>query len=185
VPAQQWADEAGGSEEAGRVMAPRKMSSRGPQDSLSSIAAKAAGLPAPEGNQPGGDSGECAGYHRGRRAGHVFTGVARELGRTTCRRAPCPAWGPGGPQALACPGGFTQGMRPPGTPRTQGRRHGIGSRATRAATREGQGVVFAVSSPAEGGAPCPTGPTGGKAPPGITLCWADLWESLRAHEPYP
>jgi hypothetical protein len=31
--------------------------------------------------------GQCAGHHRGLRAGHVFTGVARERGRTTCLRA--------------------------------------------------------------------------------------------------
>ena len=35
MPAQQWAYEAGGSEEAGRVMEPRNMYSRGPQDSRS------------------------------------------------------------------------------------------------------------------------------------------------------
>jgi hypothetical protein len=38
-------------------------------------------LQAPEGNNPVCDRGECAGHHRGLRAGHVFRGVARELGR--------------------------------------------------------------------------------------------------------
>jgi len=28
--------------------------------------------------------GKCAGHHRGLRAGHVFTGVARELERANC-----------------------------------------------------------------------------------------------------
>ena len=28
--------------------------------------------------------GECAGHHRGLRPGHVFMGVARELGRANC-----------------------------------------------------------------------------------------------------
>jgi hypothetical protein len=101
VPAQQWAYEAGVSEEAGRVMEPRKMESRGQQDSLRGIATKADGWHAPEGNKPVCDSGECPGHHRGLRAGHVFTGVARELGRTTCLRASIPDWGPGRPQALA------------------------------------------------------------------------------------
>jgi hypothetical protein len=32
---------------------------------------------------------------------------------------------------------------------------------------------------------CSEGPTGGKAKPGITLFWKDLWEILRDHQPYP
>jgi hypothetical protein len=81
VPAQQWEYEAGVSEEVGRVIEPRNMYSRGQKDSLSGIEVKADGLQAPEGNNPVCDRGECAGHHRGLRAGHVFTGVARELGR--------------------------------------------------------------------------------------------------------
>jgi hypothetical protein len=153
VPTQQWAYEAGGSEEAGRVSEPRNMYSCGQQDSRSGIEVKADGLQAPEGNNPGCDRGECAGYHRGLRAGHVFRGVARERGRTTCLRAPFPAWGTGCPQALAWPGGFTQAMSPKGTPRTQRSRRGIGKRATSEATRDGQGVVFAAHSTGEGGEP--------------------------------
>jgi hypothetical protein len=53
VPAQQWTYEAGGSEEAGRVLEPRNRESRGPQDSRSGIAAQADGLQAPEGSSPG------------------------------------------------------------------------------------------------------------------------------------
>ena len=53
MPAQQWADEAGVSEEAGRVMEPRNRESRGQQESRSGIAAKADGLHAPEGSSPG------------------------------------------------------------------------------------------------------------------------------------
>jgi len=33
----------------------------------------------------------------------------------------------------------------------------------------------------EGGEPTSQGPTGGKATPGITVFWKDLWERLRAH----
>ena len=101
MPAQQWAYEAGGSEEAGRVIEPRNMESRGPQDRLRGIETKADGLHAPEGNNPVCDSGECPGHHRGLRAGHVFRGVARERGRTTCLRVDIPDWGTGRPQALA------------------------------------------------------------------------------------
>ena len=53
MPTQQWAYEAGGSEEAGRVMEPRNMYSRGQKDSLSGIEVKADGLQAPEGSSPG------------------------------------------------------------------------------------------------------------------------------------
>ena len=84
MPAQQWAYEAGVSEEVGRVMEPRKMESRGQKESLSGIEVKADGLQAPEGNNPVCDRGECAGHHRGLRAGHVSTGGTRELGRATC-----------------------------------------------------------------------------------------------------
>jgi len=37
----------------------------------------------------------------------------------------------------------------------------------------------------EGGEPTSQGPTAGKATPGITLFWKDLWERLRAHQPSP
>jgi len=37
-------------------------------------------------------------------------------------------------------------------------------------------AVLAEHSTEEGGEPRPTGPTGGKATPGITLCWTDRRE---------
>jgi hypothetical protein len=37
-----------------------------------------------EGRSPGCDSGELSGHHRGLRPGHVFIGVAREMGRSEC-----------------------------------------------------------------------------------------------------
>ncbi len=37
-----------------------------------------------EGRNPGRDSGELSGYHRSLRPGHVFIGVAREVGRSGC-----------------------------------------------------------------------------------------------------
>jgi len=101
VPAQQWEYEAGVSEEAGRVIAPRNRYSGGQKESLRGREAKADGVHAPEGNNPGCDTGECAGYPRGLRAGHVCRGGARERGRTTCLRATGPEWGTGRPQALA------------------------------------------------------------------------------------
>ena len=53
VPTQQWEYKAGVSEEAGRVIEPRNMYSRGQQDNLSGIEGKADGLQAPEGSSPG------------------------------------------------------------------------------------------------------------------------------------
>ena len=81
MPAQPWEDEAGVSEEVGRVIEPRKVVSRGQKESRSEVEAKADGVQAPEGNNPVCDTGECAGHHRGLRAGHVFRGVTRERGR--------------------------------------------------------------------------------------------------------
>ena len=53
MPAQQWAYEAGVSEDAGRVIEPRNVYSRGQQDiSQGSTEGKADGLHAPEGNSP-------------------------------------------------------------------------------------------------------------------------------------
>ena len=53
MPAQQWAYEAGESEEAGRVMEPRNVESRGQEDiPQGSTEGKADGVHAPEGNSP-------------------------------------------------------------------------------------------------------------------------------------
>jgi hypothetical protein len=53
VPAQQWAYEAGGSEDAGRVIEPRNVYSRGQEDIPQKFEGKADGLQAPEGSNPG------------------------------------------------------------------------------------------------------------------------------------
>src|SRR5437773_8863226 len=66
--------------------------------------------------QSWGRDGTCAGHPRGLRAGHGFTGGARERGRTLCLRAPRPDGGTGRPQALACPGSFTPATSPMRTP---------------------------------------------------------------------
>jgi hypothetical protein len=69
-----------------------------------------------------------------------------------------------------------------------------GSRGRTARPREGLLAVFADHSPdgrepavpgREGGEPMSQGPTGGKAKPGITFFWKDLWEILQDHQPYP
>ena len=56
MPAQQWEYEAGVSEDAGRVIEPRNVYSRGQQDNPQGGAEeKADGLQAPEGSSPGCD----------------------------------------------------------------------------------------------------------------------------------
>ncbi len=45
---------------------------------------KADSLYALEGSSPECAMGEYSGHHRGLRAGHVFTGIARELERANC-----------------------------------------------------------------------------------------------------
>ena len=66
MPAQQWAYEAGVSEEAGRVMEPRKVESRGQKDiAQGGTERKADGVQAPEGSSPA-----CA-----RASGQDTTGV--------------------------------------------------------------------------------------------------------------
>jgi hypothetical protein len=110
--------------------------------------------------------GECAGHHRGLRAGHVFTGGTRELGRAICLLADMPGVGdrvtkgPGAVWALRLdsePCGDTTNARS-----TQG----IGERATSEGPREGQVAVVASHSTAEGGEVRPKRPTGGKATSG-------------------
>ena len=74
---------------------------------------------------------------------------------------------------------------------TQNRRSRSGYRGTRAKSegpRDGQMAVLAEHSTdgqvsdREGGEPRPTGPTEGKATPGITFCWKERWEILRGHK---
>ena len=66
MPAQQWAYEAGVSEDAGRVMEPRKVESRGQEDiPQGRFEGKADGVQAPEGRSPG----------RGRARAQDTTGV--------------------------------------------------------------------------------------------------------------
>ena len=77
--------EAGWSEGAGRVIEPRNsvVVVIG-ITSLRSQRRKADGLFMLEGSSSGSDMAMSLGHHRGLRAGHVFTGVTRELGRAVC-----------------------------------------------------------------------------------------------------
>ena len=77
--------EAGRSEGAGRVIEPRNSAVVVIGiTALGSQMGKADGLTIPEGGSLGGVMAMCSGHHRGLRAGHVLTGVTRELGRACC-----------------------------------------------------------------------------------------------------
>jgi hypothetical protein len=129
--------------------------------------------------------GKWTGLHRGlRRAGQGVTGGTRALGRapgllvnTTGRRG-----GPGDQEPWrwqAAP----RGQRTAGRDTKGGSRQGIGERATRAATREGQRAVVAEHSTGEGGEVRPKRPTRGKARPGRARDWEERREGLRACQP--
>jgi hypothetical protein len=101
---QQWEYEAGGNEEAGRVMEPRHLESCGPQDSPQAVARESRRCAVAGRQQFWMRQGECSGHHRGLRAGHASKGVTRERGRANgflvenqakeCRpsRERLPAW---------------------------------------------------------------------------------------------
>ena len=112
VPPRQGPYGAGWSEQAGRVLEPRNGESGGRRKKSRRCAR--AGRQASWVRE-----GESAGPHRGRRAGQVCRGVTRERGRALGRRVPGPAWGTGGPQALAGTGRFEQVTSPSGPPRTR------------------------------------------------------------------
>jgi hypothetical protein len=78
---QQWEYEAGWNEDVGRGMEPRNMYSRGPQDTPQAVARESRRCPVAGRQQSWTRQGECAGHHRGLRAGHACRGVTRELGR--------------------------------------------------------------------------------------------------------
>jgi hypothetical protein len=115
--------------------------------------------------------GECAGHHRGLRAGHASIGVARELGRAACLLVTLPDWGPGDQRPWRGRGASTRSRALRGHhERTEAGK--VSGRERQAKCFEmGREAVLAEHSTCEGGEPSPTGPTGGKATPGITFCW--------------
>jgi hypothetical protein len=110
--------------------------------------------------------GECAGHHRGRRAGHVFRGVARDRGRASCLLVSYPAWGPGDQKPWRGRGASTlpRALEGHHAPRKQARYRGGERQAKRPKT--GSVAVVAAQSTGEGGEVRPQRPTGGKAPSG-------------------
>jgi hypothetical protein len=108
--------------------------------------------------------GECAGHHRGLRAGQVVTGGTRERGRAIGRLDDIPGLGDRGttgPGVIL--GASPQVTSPSGRPRTTGARKVSGRE--RQAKQPARDTVAVVASPStgEGGEPRPKGPTGGQA----------------------
>src|SRR5215813_14645603 len=81
--------------------------------------------------------GECAGHHRGLRAGHGFTGGTRELGRAIGLLDEKPGVGDRVTKGLGVTGSFRLATSPTGTPRTREARKVSGERATSEGPREG------------------------------------------------
>ena len=166
---------AGGSEEAGRVIEPRNAYSRGHKDTLRRIEGNADGLHAPEGcmgalwpvrRTPPGSESEAY-LHRG------------NAGTWESHRSPCLQTRIGGPGDQRP----WRGRRASTRPRAQQGQHeraeaskvsGSERRAKR--PEMGRAAVLAKHSTGEGGEPSPTGPTRGKATPGITFCWTERRE---------
>jgi hypothetical protein len=110
--------------------------------------------------------GECAGHHRGLRAGHAARGGTRERGRATCLLDHIPGVGDRVTTGPGVVGGFHSAMSPLGIPQTHGSRQGIGKASDKRSPRKGQRAVVAAHSTGEGGEVWPKRPTGGKAPSG-------------------
>jgi hypothetical protein len=73
--------EAGWNEDVGRVMEPRNMESRGPQENPQAVARESRRGAVAGRQQSRTRQGESSGHHRGLRAGHVSLGGTRERGR--------------------------------------------------------------------------------------------------------
>ena len=106
--------------------------------------------------------GECAGHHRGLRAGHGSIGELGNLGEppVSLFQGDRVTKGPGVPRS------FLLATSPLGIPPTTEAGKVSGMRATSEAPRDGEVAVVAVHSTGEGGEGRPKRPTGGKAPSG-------------------
>jgi len=85
---QAWADAAGGHEDAGRVLEPRHMESRGQEARLSGPEAKADGVQGPEGRRPGCDTARMQDTPPG-----AESGACRHRGDAGPGESPWSPWG--------------------------------------------------------------------------------------------
>ena len=132
---------AGCSEDAGRVIEPRNGYSRGQRGYPSSGHRGESRRCARAGRQQScARYGKWAGHHRGLRAGHVYIGVTRELGRATCLLVENPD---AGDRVTKSPGvvwALRPGHEPFGETTNEGSTQGIGVASdTRSPLRGGGG----------------------------------------------
>ena len=146
---------------------------------------KADGVQAPEGSSPGCDSGECAGHHRGLRAGQVFRGGTRERGSTTWS----PRTTPGVGDRVTTGPGVTWGLHPghePDEDTTNAVKQARYREASdqRSDPRGAGGSLSGAEDRCRWGT-APHGTHGREGNAGHHVVWRDLWERRRAHQPSP
>src|SRR5713101_1185270 len=90
--------------------------------------------------------GECAGHHRGLRAGHVFTGGTRELGRATCLLDHSPGVGDRVTKGPGVTWSFLLATSPQGTPLTTEAGKVSGNEQEVKDPETGRGAVVAAHS---------------------------------------
>ena len=121
--------------------------------------------------QSWGRFGECAGHHRGLRAGHVSIGGTRELGRALWLLDAHPGLGDRVTKGPGAGWALRPGHEPCGDTTNERSTQGIGERATSEGPREGQEAVVALHSTVAGGEVRPKRPTEGKATSGRVFRW--------------
>ena len=125
-----------------------------------------------------------AGHHRGLRRGHALKGVARELGRANCLLASKAGEKVNRENKRPDADGQLQYSSEPEEGNTNREASKVSaSERESEASREGQVAVLAQHSTREGGELRPKESTGGKAKPGRTLYWMEIWETLRGRKP--
>lgn len=188
---QSWRRGARGSEGTGRGSEPRHGERCGPQDSPPREGGESRRRPGAGRPQSWVREGEGPGHPRGLSAGPGSSGVTRARGRATTRLGNGRIGEPG--EHTSAPSRVAWSCDLAGSEAAEHPR-GRGARGTPAGRRDGVVAVVAAQRTAglrasaagrEGGEPRPTGPTGGKATPGSTVCWEDRGEPRRGHPPSP
>src|SRR6266571_7257674 len=127
--------------------------------------------------------GECAGHHRGLRAGHVFTGGTRERGRATCLLDDIPGLGDRVTKSPGAVWALRPANEPFGDTTNQRSTHGIGERATREGPREGYGGSRSGASYRRRWGSEAQATHGREGAVEQSIRWRETGERLRAHQP--
>ena len=149
------------------MIEPRNVYSRGQEDILQWDRRESRRFASAGRQQSWMHYGEYRGHHRGLRAGHVFRGGTRELGRATCLLDDnSRSGGPGDQRPWRGRGASILATSPSGTPRTTEAGTVSGNERQVKDPETGRVAVVAAHSTGEGGEVRPKRPTGGKAPSG-------------------